>query len=106
MTTLSPVNAAPILRVEKLFIERNIGANLRIFFRGRHLAVVHEDYFRRDPGAAFCALILIELDVRRRGAILARWSKQSHEVELFLIDPELRRMEVALLRSDHICWSA
>src|SRR2546421_10862667 len=74
-TTLSPVNAAPILRVEKLFIERNIGADIGIFFRGCDLAVVHEDYLRRDPGAAFCALILIELDVRRRCAILARWSE-------------------------------
>lgn len=102
---LSPMNAGPVLRVKEPGVEGGIGAHLRIFFRGANLSVDFEDDLRRHPPAAE-PLVLVELRLLRLRSVLPRRSQHADKIQLLLVDPELRRMQVVLLCSHHIDGSA
>src|SRR4029079_2647210 len=70
-------------------------------FSCHNLAIDHEDHFRRYPAAAKF-LILVELGLLRLRPVLTCRSKHSDEVKILLIDPELRRMQVARFRANDI----
>ena len=75
--------------------------HLRILFSCHNLAIDHEDHFRRDPATAKF-LILVELSLLRLRPILTCGTKHSDKVKILLIDPELRRMQVARFRANDI----
>src|ERR1700752_1553754 len=105
LESLFPMHGAPELRIEKFWIQLHVATNVGVLF-GRHdLAVDHEDHFRRNPATAEF-LILVELNLLRLLLVLTRGMKHADEVKIFLIDPELRRMQVARLGPHDIYWSA
>ena len=90
-----------VLRVKKLAVQCHVGFQLRILFGGDNLAIHHKDYFRRHPSAAQL-LIFIELCLLSLRAITAAWSEHSYKVKVLLIDPELRRVQIALPGADDV----
>jgi hypothetical protein len=99
------VHARPVLWIEKFAVERWVGAHLRILFGGPNLIVDLEDDFRRHPPTAE-TLVFVELSFLRLCPILSGRPQHAHEIKLLLVDPKLRRMHVALFRSDDIDRSA
>ena len=90
-----------MFRVEQPAIEYRIRTYLRILFERSGLAVNQKDHFRRYPTAAQL-LILVELCLLCLRAVFSRRLKHPYEIEIFLVDPELRRMQIALLRADDV----
>ena len=100
-----PVHGGPELRIEQFWIQRHIATNIRVLLGGHNLAIDHEDHFRRHP-ATTKFLILVELSLLRLRPILTTGTKHSDKVKVLLIDPELRRMQVAHFCANYIDWSA
>src|SRR5215510_822516 len=101
MTSLFPMYSGPKLWIEKFWIQRHVATNLRVLFGFDNLAIHHEDHFRRHPATAKF-LILVELSLLRLRSILTTGTKHSDKVEILLIDPELRRVQVARLRAHDV----
>src|SRR5262249_61345198 len=95
------MNGCKRLRIEQLRIERHLRAKIGILFRRGDFAVNHKNNFRRHP-ATTELLILVELRLLRLRAVATRGAQHAHEVKILLIDPKLRRMEIAWLRADDI----
>src|SRR5262249_39815407 len=92
----SPMHSGKILRIEELGIKWHVSLHVGGFFGGDDLAVNQKDDFRRNPASAQL-LILIELLFLRLSPVTAGGTKHAHEVKVFLIDPELRRMQITSL---------
>jgi len=97
------VDRGPELWVEQSWIQLNIATNVRVLFSCHNLAVDHEDHFGRYPATAKF-LILVELSLLRLRRILTCGTKHPHKVKILLIDPELRRVQVAHLCANDIDW--
>src|SRR6266480_5149141 len=89
-----PVHAREILRVKQLAVERNVRAQFRVFFSRYSLAVNYEDNFRRHPATAQL-LVPVELRLLRLRAIAAAGANHAHKVEILLVDPKLRRVQIS-----------
>jgi hypothetical protein len=104
-SSLLPVRGGPGLGVEEFWIEVHVATNLGVLFGGYDFAVDHEDYFGGNPAAAKF-LILVELGFLRLRSIFPRGTKHANEIKILLIDPELRRMQVARFRPDDVNGSS
>ena len=88
------MHRGPELRIEEFRIQLNVAAHLGVLLGCHNLAIDHEDHFRRHPATAKF-LILVELRLLRLRPVLTRGTKHPDKVKILLIDPELRRMQVA-----------
>src|SRR5882724_7759033 len=104
-TSFPPVNASPVLRVKELAVEPRVGAQLRIHFSRANLSVDFEDDFRRHPTTAE-PHVLIKLRLVRLLSVVPGWSQHADKIKVLLIDPKLRRMQVARLCSHDVNGSA
>src|SRR5262245_38994770 len=95
------MHGSEMLRIEKFRIQRHIGLHVGILFRSYDLSVNQKDDFGRDPAAAEL-LIFVELGFLSLRSIAAGGSEHTHKVKILLIDPELRRMQVAGLCPDDV----
>src|SRR6266404_2773159 len=94
---LSPMHARPVLRVKESAVEHGIGAHLGILFSRANLIVDLEDDFRRHPTTAE-SLIFVELRLLRLRSVFPGRAQHPDKVKIFLIDPELRRMQIGSIR--------
>src|SRR5437867_1174911 len=86
-TSFFPMNRRPVLRVEQFAVERDVSAQVRIFFGGYSLPVNHEYHLGRHPTATQ-PRVLVELRLLRLRAVAARRANHAHKIKIFLIDPE------------------
>src|SRR6266852_4410085 len=98
------MNRRPVLRIKEFAVERNVRAQFRVFFSGASLTVNFENDFRGHPTTTQ-PHVLVELGLLRLRSIFSAGTNHAHKVEILLIDPELRRMQITLLRADNIDWA-